>query len=225
MRSATRTARLTSDSIFPIHFVMQIDSASRQWAPAAERNREPILAVLKRVLPARGAVLEIASGTGQHAVHFAAALPDLVWQPTDVDAAARESIAAWVADAALPNLRAPLALDVCVEPWPLAAADAIVCVNMIHIAPWAAVCALFVGAARALPDGGVLYLYGPYRRGGAHTAESNAQFDAQLRRRNPAWGVRDLEAVVELGGASGLALDEVVEMPANNLSVVFRKRA
>lgn len=113
----------------------------------------------------------------------------------------------------------------CVEPWPLAAADAIVCVNMIHIAPWAAVCALFVGAARALPDGGVLYLYGPYRRGGAHTAESNAQFDAQLRRRNPAWGVRDLEAVVELGGASGLALDEVVEMPANNLSVVFRKRA
>ncbi|KGX72125.1 methyltransferase small domain protein [Burkholderia pseudomallei TSV28] len=204
---------------------MQIDSASRQWAPAAERNREPILAVLKRVLPARGAVLEIASGTGQHAVHFAAALPDLVWQPTDVDAAARESIAAWVADAALPNLRAPLALDVCVEPWPLAAADAIVCVNMIHIAPWAAVCALFVGAARALPDGGVLYLYGPYRRGGAHTAESNAQFDAQLRRRNPAWGVRDLEAVVELGGASGLALDEVVEMPANNLSVVFRKRA
>ncbi|KGU60120.1 methyltransferase small domain protein [Burkholderia pseudomallei MSHR983] len=204
---------------------MPIDSASRQWAPAAEGNREPILAVLKRVLPARGAVLEIASGTGQHAVHFAAALPDLVWQPTDVDAAARESIAAWVADAALPNLRAPLALDVCVEPWPLAAADAIVCVNMIHIAPWAAVCALFVGAARALPDGGVLYLYGPYRRGGAHTAESNAQFDAQLRRRNPAWGVRDLEAVVELGGASGLALDEVVEMPANNLSVVFRKRA
>ncbi|WP_270956764.1 DUF938 domain-containing protein [Burkholderia pseudomallei] len=225
MRSATRTARLTSDSIFPIHFVMPIDSASRQWAPAAERNREPILAVLKRVLPARGAVLEIASGTGQHAVHFAAALPDLVWQPTDVDAAARESIAAWAADAALPNLRAPLALDVCVEPWPLAAADAIVCVNMIHIAPWAVVCALFVGAARALPDGGVLYLYGPYRRGGAHTTESNAQFDAQLRRRNPAWGVRDLEAVVELGGASGLALDEVVEMPANNLSVVFRKRA
>ncbi|AOJ47687.1 DUF938 domain-containing protein [Burkholderia thailandensis] len=224
MRRATRTARFTSDSIFPVHFVMQIDSASRQRAPAAERNREPILAVLKRVLPARGTVLEIASGTGQHAVHFAAALPDLIWQPTDADAAARASSAAWAADAALPNLRAPLALDVCVEPWPLAAADAIVCVNMIHIAPWAAARALFGGAARALPDGGVLYLYGPYRRSGAHTAESNAQFDAQLRSRNPAWGVRDLEAVVELGGASGLVLDEVVEMPANNLSVVFRKR-
>ncbi|WP_082728057.1 DUF938 domain-containing protein [Burkholderia mayonis] len=204
---------------------MQIDLSSRQWAPATERNREPILDVLKRVLPARGIVLEIASGTGQHAVHFAAALPDLVWQPTDTEAAARASIAAWAADAALPNLRAPLALDVCVEPWPLAAADAIVCINMIHIAPWAAACALFDGAARVLPDGGVLYLYGPYRRGGAHTAESNAQFDAQLRSRDPAWGVRDLEAVAELGRAAGLALDEIVEMPANNLSVVFRKRA
>ncbi|AGK49659.1 hypothetical protein BTI_4260 [Burkholderia thailandensis MSMB121] len=204
---------------------MPIDSTSRQWAAAAERNREPILAVLKRVLPARGAVLEIASGTGQHAVHFAAALPDLVWQPTDVELAARASVAAWAADAALPNLRAPLALDVCAKPWPLAAADALVCINMIHIAPWAAACALFEGAARVLPEGGVLYLYGPYRRGGAHTAESNAQFDAQLRSRNPAWGVRDLEAVVELGSASGLVLDEIVEMPANNLSVVFRKRA
>ncbi|WP_082716365.1 MULTISPECIES: DUF938 domain-containing protein [Burkholderia] len=204
---------------------MQIDSSSRQWAPATERNREPILDVLKRVLPVRGTVLEIASGTGQHAIHFAAALPDLVWQPTDTEAAARASIAAWAADAALPNLRAPLALDVCVEPWPLAAADAIVCINMIHIAPWAAACALFDGAARVLPDGGVLYLYGPYRRGGAHTAESNAQFDAQLRSRDPAWGVRDLETVAELGRAADLALDEIVEMPANNLSVVFRKRA
>ncbi|MDN7672624.1 DUF938 domain-containing protein [Burkholderia oklahomensis] len=206
---------------------MPIDSSSRQWAPATERNREPILDVLKRVLPARGTVLEIASGTGQHAIHFAAALPDLVWQPTDAEAAARASIAAWAADAALPNLRAPLALDVCVEPWPLADADAdaIVCINMIHIAPWAAACALFDGAARVLPDGGVPYLYGPYRRGGAHTAESNAQFDAQLRGRDPAWGVRDLEAVVELGRAAGLALDEIVEMPANNLSVAFRKRA
>ncbi|AOJ84331.1 SAM-dependent methyltransferase [Burkholderia savannae] len=203
---------------------MPIDSASRQWAPATERNREPILDVLKRVLPARGTVLEIASGTGQHAVHFAVALPDLVWQPTDTEAAARASIDAWAADAALPNLRAPLALDVCAEPWPLAAADAIVCINMIHIAPWAAACALFDGAARLLPEGGVLYLYGPYRRGGAHTAESNARFDAQLRGRHPAWGVRDLEAVVELGRAAGLALDEIVEMPANNLSVVFRKR-
>ncbi|KVD78936.1 SAM-dependent methyltransferase [Burkholderia sp. ABCPW 14] len=220
-----RADRFTFDAPIPTRFVMQIDSSSRQWAPATERNREPILDVLKRVLPARGIVLEIASGTGQHAVRFAAALPDLVWQPTDTEAAARASIAAWAADAALPNLRAPLALDVCVEPWPLAAADAIVCINMIHIAPWAAACALFDGAARVLPDGGVLYLYGPYRRGGAHTAESNAQFDAQLRSRDPAWGVRDLEAVAELGRAAGLTLDEIAEMPANNLSVVFRKRA
>lgn len=220
-----RAEGFTFDAPIPTRFVMQIDSSSRQWAPATERNREPILDVLKRVLPVRGTVLEIASGTGQHAIHFAAALPDLVWQPTDTEAAARASIAAWAADAALPNLRAPLALDVCVEPWPLAAADAIVCINMIHIAPWAAACALFDGAARVLPDGGVLYLYGPYRRGGAHTAESNAQFDAQLRSRDPAWGVRDLETVAELGRAADLALDEIVEMPANNLSVVFRKRA
>ncbi|QPS40966.1 DUF938 domain-containing protein [Burkholderia oklahomensis] len=220
-----RGDRFTFDAPIPTRFVMPIDSSSRRWAPATERNREPILDVLKRVLPTRGTVLEIASGTGQHAIHFAAALPDLVWQPTDAEAAARASIAAWAADAAPPNLRAPLALDVCVKPWPLAAADAIVCINMIHIAPWEAACALFDGAARVLPDGGVLYLYGPYRRGGAHTAESNAQFDAQLRSRDPAWGVRDLETVVELGRAAGLALDEVVEMPANNLSVVFRKRA
>lgn len=202
---------------------MPADLSQRQWAPAAERNREPILDVLRDVLPACGTVLEIASGTGQHAAYFAAALRQLDWQPSDAEPAACASIAAWVAQAALPNLRAPLALDVGAWPWPLEAADAIVCINMIHISPWASTLALFDGAARVLGDAGVLYLYGPYRRDGAHTAPSNAQFDAQLRNRNPAWGVRDLEAVVAAGRAAGFDLEAVVPMPANNLSVVFRK--
>lgn len=202
---------------------MPADLSPRQWAPAAERNREPILDVLRDVLPACGTVLEIASGTGQHAAYFAAALRQLDWQPSDAEPAACASIAAWVAQAALPNLRAPLALDVGAWPWPLEAADAIVCINMIHISPWASTLALFDGAARVLGDAGVLHLYGPYRRDGAHTAPSNAQFDAQLRNRNPAWGVRDLEAVVAAGRAAGFDLEAVVPMPANNLSVVFRK--
>ncbi|MBN3727750.1 DUF938 domain-containing protein [Burkholderia sp. Ac-20379] len=196
----------------------------RLHAPAAERNREPILAVLREVLPAQGTVLEIASGSGQHAVHFAAALPHLEWQPTDPDPAALASIAAWAADAALPNLRAPRQLDVRADRWPLDAADAVVCINMIHIAPWEAACALIAGAARVLDGGGVLLLYGPYRRNGEHTAPSNAAFDAQLRRRDPSWGVRDLEAVTELAQAAGFEPERVVEMPANNLCVAFRRR-
>ncbi|WP_323119838.1 DUF938 domain-containing protein [Burkholderia alba] len=204
---------------------MPTDASPRQWAPAAERNREPILEVLRAVLPEQGTVLEIASGTGQHAVHFAAALPHLDWQPTDADPAARASIAAWADEAALPNLRVPLALDVRAPRWPLDAVEAIVCINMIHIAPWQAAEALFAGAARLLGDAGVLVLYGPYRRGGEHTSPSNAQFDAQLRGRDPAWGVRDLEAVVELGRAAGLSIEKIAQMPANNLSVVFRKVA
>ncbi|WDD92765.1 class I SAM-dependent methyltransferase [Burkholderia sp. FERM BP-3421] len=198
--------------------------AARQWSPAAERNREPILAVLREILPAHGTVLEIASGTGQHAVHFAAALPTLAWQPSDADPAARASVAAWAAQAALSNLRAPLALDVCETSWPLASADALVCCNMIHIAPWRAAEGLFAGAARVLPGAGApLVLYGPFRRAGAHTAPSNAAFDAQLRERDPAWGVRDLEAVVALGDAAGFAFDAAIPMPANNFCVVFRR--
>lgn len=191
-------------------------------APAAERNKEPILEVLKRVLPASGRVLEIASGTGQHAVHFAQALPGLLWQPSDPEGASRASIAAWAAIADLPNLLPVIELDVCRTPWPVVAAEAIVCINMIHISPPAATQALLEGAARILPAGGVLYLYGPYKRGGAHTAPSNAAFDMQLRSQNPQWGVRELEQVVALAAAEGLAFDEAVEMPANNLSVVFR---
>jgi SAM-dependent methyltransferase len=194
----------------------------KQHAPAAERNRDPILAVLRRVLPARpGAlVLEVASGSGQHALHFAAALPHLRWQPSDQDPVARDSVAAWRAEAGLDNLLPPLFLDVR-GPWPVAAADAIFCANMIHISPWACTLALLSGAAAVLPPGSPLVLYGPYRRGGAHTAPSNAAFDASLRARDPAWGVRDLEEVV--AQARGFALDEVVEMPANNLTVVLRR--
>ena len=204
--------------------------ALRQHSPSAERNREPILAVLREVLPATGRVLEIASGTGQHAICFAGALPGLDWQPSDIDADARASIAAWVAHAGLANVRAPLALDVHQPEWgaqtldKLDQFDAVVCINMIHISPWSATEALFAGASRRLVDGGVLYLYGPYKRGGAQTSPSNDAFDQQLRSRDPAWGVRDMEAVVALGASVGLVCDEPIAMPANNFSLVFRKR-
>ncbi|CAB3673433.1 DUF938 domain-containing protein [Paraburkholderia rhynchosiae] len=196
----------------------------RQHSPSAERNREPILAVLRAVLPATGRVLEIASGTGQHAMCFAGAMPGLDWQPSDADADARESIAAWIAHDAPPNVRAPLALDVHRADWGVGTLDAVVCINMIHIAPWSAAQALFAGAGRHLRDGGVLYLYGPYKRGGAHTASSNEAFDRQLRSRDPAWGVRDMETVIALGASAGFSCDEPVAMPANNFSLILRKR-
>jgi SAM-dependent methyltransferase len=199
------------------------DVTVRRRAPAAERNRDAILAVLTRVLPESGVVLEIASGTGQHAVHCAAALPRVVWQPSDPDAASRDSIAAWRAYAGLANVNPPLALNVMNEDWGIDAADALVCVNMIHISPWQATEALIRGASQRLRAGGVLYLYGPYRRNGAHTALSNEAFDAQLRATDPRWGVRDLEAVRALAEAGGFTLSEIVEMPANNLSVIFVK--
>jgi SAM-dependent methyltransferase len=196
-----------------------------RFSAAAERNKEPILAVLQRVVPRTGLVLEIASGTGQHIVHFAAALPELTWQPSDADAAARASIASYLAaSGGLANVLAPIELDVCRLPWPLARADALLCINMIHIAPWAAAEALFTGAGAVLSEGAVLLLYGPYRRFGRHTAPSNEAFDAQLRARDPAWGVRDLEAVLQLAAANGFELTELVEMPANNFSVVLHKR-
>jgi SAM-dependent methyltransferase len=198
-------------------------SMERLSAPAAERNKNAILAVLERVLPARGVVLEIASGTGQHVSHFAAALPGLIWQPTDVEPHAIASIAAWREEHGLPNVRAPLDLDVLKEAWPVVQADAVVCINMIHIAPWSAAQALMRGAGRLLPEGGTLFLYGPYRRHGAHTAPSNEAFDMSLRARNPQWGVRDMEAVEQLAAGERLTLREIVPMPANNFSVVFLK--
>src|SRR4051812_47992360 len=191
-------------------------------AAAAERNKGPILTVLKGVLPASGLVLEIASGTGQHVVHFAEAMSHLTWQPSDPDPELRASIRAWIAQTGLSNVRVPLDLDVCRLPWPIEAADAVVCINMIHIAPWPATPALMAGAARLLPATGLLVLYGPYRREGQHTAPSNAAFDRSLRSSNPDWGVRDLDAVTEAAASHGLELQDVVPMPANNFCVVFR---
>jgi cyclopropane fatty-acyl-phospholipid synthase-like methyltransferase len=192
-------------------------------APAVARNRDPILAVLREVLAAPGTVLEIASGSGEHAVHFASALSHLVWQPTDPDAEARRSIAAHAARAQLPNLLPPLALDAAAAAWPVTQADAIVSINMIHIAPWSAAEGLMAGAARLLPPDSPLYLYGPFREHGRHTAPSNAAFDESLKARDPAWGVRDLDEVVALASRHGLALSRTVAMPANNLSVIFRR--
>ena len=196
---------------------------ARRSAPAALRNRDPILAVLRRVLPARGLVLEVASGTGEHAAHFAAALPGLVFQPTDPDPAARASIDAWAAAARLPNLRPALALDAMAPDWPIARADAVLCINMIHIAPWEATPGLLAGAARLLPSGGPLVLYGPFRRGGSHAGPSDAAFDAALRAQDPRWGLRDLERVAEEAAGRGFGPPEVVAMPANNLTLVFRR--
>ena len=195
----------------------------KRHAPATARNRQPILDVLRPRLPAEGLVLEIASGSGEHAVHFAAALPHLVFQPSDPDADALASIDDWAATSGLANVRPAVALDAEAPTWPVEQAASVLCCNMIHIAPWSAAAGLITGAARVLSPGGLLYLYGPYRRGGRHTAPSNEAFDRDLKQRNPAWGVRDLEAVTELAAARGLAAPEIVEMPANNLSLVFRR--
>jgi SAM-dependent methyltransferase len=195
-----------------------------RWvAPAAERNKGPILEVLQRVLPPRGLVLEIGSGTGQHVVHFAKALSQLSWQPSDPDAENRQSIALWSRFEELGNVRAPLALDVRERPWPIDAADAIVCINVVHVSPWAATLALFDGVREVAPPEGVLFLYGPYRRGGRHTAPSNEKFDADLRAHNPEWGLRGIDELAEIADRVGFALAEIVDMPANNFSLVFRK--
>jgi SAM-dependent methyltransferase len=193
-------------------------------APSAERNKGPILEVLRRVLPARGLALEIASGTGQHVVHFARALPELRWQPSEIDPLLRRSIAAWIAAERLANVAPPIGLDAERLPWPVAAADAVLAINLVHIAPWSTAQALVEGARRVLRPGGVLFLYGPYRRFGAHTAPSNERFDAELRAQDPRWGVRDMEAVAALAAGAGFALEEAIAMPANNFSLVFRAR-
>lgn len=189
--------------------------------PATARNREPLLKVLREVLPASGTLLEVASGSGQHAAHFAAAFVQLRWQPTDVDASVFESIAAWTGS--LPNVAAPVRLDVTSDEWPLEACDAVFCANMIHIAPWEACLGLLDGVATRLRPGAPLCLYGPFMRAGAHTAPSNASFDESLRARNPTWGVRDLDVVANEAKLRNLVLDRVFEMPANNLTVVFRR--
>ena len=189
---------------------------------AADRNKGPILEVLERVLPKRGLVLEIASGAGRHVAYFAPELAGPVWQPSEPDAELRRVISAGVAG--LPDVREPLDLDVLQQPWPITRADAIVNINMIHVAPWAATEALMRGAAQVLGNGGVLYMYGPYRRYGGHTAPSNAAFDDRLRMHNGQWGLRDMEDVERLAGEAGLLLESRTPMPANNFSLVFRRR-
>ena len=195
---------------------------ARLFAPAAERNRDPILQVLRPLLDGRRSVLEVASGTGEHILHFAAALPGVRFQPSDPDAAARASIDAWASGTA--NLRPALALDAAAPDWPPVAADVVLCINMVHIAPWAATTGLMQGAARVLPPAGLLVLYGPFRQGMRHTAPSNAAFDRDLRERDPAWGVRDLEAVSAAAAVAGFAEPKVHAMPANNVCVVFERR-
>lgn len=197
---------------------------ARRQAPATVRNRDPILAVLRDVLPLSGRVLEIASGTGEHAVHFAAALPDLLWRPSDPDPQARASIAAWRADAGLANLLEPLAIDAASGDWPQVEAEAVVCINMIHISPWAATEGLMAGSAKLLDSGRPLVLYGPYRRGDRALEPGNAAFDEDLKRRNPEWALRSVESVRACALDHDLAFDQLVEMPANNLVLVFRKR-
>ncbi len=196
----------------------------RLVSPSAQRNKGPILGVLERVLPRSGLVLEIASGTGQHVVHFARALAGLTWQPTDPDPDCRRSISAWLAAESLPNVHRPLDLDARRLPWPVSACDALVCINLVHIAPWTAVTALFSGAKLVLREAGPLYLYGPYRAQGRPTAPSNLAFDRALRAHNPEWGVRDVEQVARVADEQGFDLVETTAMPANNLSILFRRR-
>lgn len=196
----------------------------RRSAPHVARNAGPIADVLSAVLPARGLVLEVASGTGEHVLHFARAFPQMLWQPSDPEAAALRSIEAWRAEAGLFNLLPPVALDARAADWPVQRADAVLCINMVHISPWAATIGLMRGAGRLLETGAPLYLYGAYRQAGVATAPSNLAFDESLRARDPDWGLRDLEDVVAEAEKNGFRLDGVTPMPANNLSVVFRKR-
>lgn len=195
----------------------------RLYYPATQRNRDAILDVLRGVLPPSGIVLEIASGSGEHVAHFAQALPHLTFQPSDPDAEALRSIAAWTTEQRLDNIRPPVMLDASSEQWPVTTVDAILCINMIHISPWAATLGLMRGAARILPADAPLYLYGPYVQGDVVTAPSNEAFDASLKTRNPEWGLRHLDDVAAAARDAGFSAPMVTPMPANNLSVVFRK--
>ena len=195
----------------------------RRHAPATLRNRGPILEVLQRVLPRTGVLLEVASGSGEHVVHFAGALPDWIFQPSDVDPGALASITAWIRETGISNVRPPLLLDVTDATWPVESVQAIFSANLVHIAPPEAARGLMAGASRHLGAGGILVIYGPFRIGGAHTAPSNEAFDADLRARDPRWGVRDLEWLEELSAGNGLVLEERVAMPANNQTLIFRR--
>ncbi|HEX7856604.1 MAG TPA: DUF938 domain-containing protein [Sphingobium sp.] len=199
-------------------------TGARRHAPATERNREPIAAVLRQELPETGLVLEVASGTGEHAVYFAERFPALTWQPSDADQMARASITAWAVQAKLNNVRPPLDLDAEAAQWPITHADAILCINMVHISPWEATLGLLANGARILAPGAPLILYGPYFRDAVDTAPSNLAFDIDLRDRNPEWGLRHLEVVDHEAMAQGLEPYRLVDMPANNIMRVYRRR-
>jgi Protein of unknown function (DUF938) len=200
----------------------------RRYAPATDRNREPILAILRQVLPPTGTILEISSGTGEHGVFMAPQLAPRHWLPSDPNPDARLSIAAWQQSAPCDNIYPPIDLDASSDQWLVESKEpitAIVNINMIHIAPKDAYLGLFAGAQRLLPIDGILYLYGPFKQGGIHTAPSNADFDQSLRSQNPAWGIRDLEEITAVAHSHNLELQQVYQMPANNLSVVFKVAA
>ena len=198
-------------------------SDAKRHAPATLRNRDAIAAVLAEWLPATGTVLEVASGSGEHIVHFAATFPALDWQPSDPDPAGLVSIAAWCGEAGLAKIAPPLALDASAGEWPIEYADAILCINMVHISPWAATLGLLAGAAQLLPSGAPLILYGPYVEPDVPTADSNIAFDASLRGRDPAWGLRNINDVKAAAAAAGLTFAERRAMPANNLMLLFRR--
>lgn len=202
-------------------FVKDAIGQVRKYAPATLRNRDVIVDVLRSILPDSGMVLEIASGSGEHVACFAAAFPNLLLQPSDPDPEARASISAWCADRE--NVLAPVALDAAVDGWPVEEVAAILCINMVHISPWDATIGLMQGASRRLVSGAPLYLYGPYHRADVKTAESNEAFDRSLRSRNPEWGLRSVDDMIALGSQNGFGFERLVEMPANNLSLIFRK--
>jgi SAM-dependent methyltransferase len=195
----------------------------RRHAPATDRNREPIAAVLAEELPEAGRILEVASGTGQHCAFFAQRFPRLVWQPTDPDLESLVSIADWCADIA--NVLPPVGLDASADDWPVGRVDAMLCINMVHISPWAATLGLMAGAGQLLDPGAPLILYGPYRQHGVPTAASNEEFDLSLRARNPDWGLRHVEDVARVAAEQRLTLKRIEPMPANNLLLVFRRDA
>jgi hypothetical protein len=196
---------------------------ARRFSGPSQRNRDPILAVLRGIVPDGAKVIEVASGSGMHAVWFTARLSNVTWQPTDLDEHNMASIVAWREFDEVPGVLDPVVLDVTVQPWATGSSNVVYCANMIHIAPWSACLGLLDGAAEALDVGGALVLYGPYKRDGEHTAEGNARFDLSLRSRDASWGVRDLEVVQAHALARGLELERVVQMPVNNLILVFRR--
>lgn len=210
-----------SDS--PAPFVFDKTGEAKRVAPATARNRDAISAVLKDILPESGAVLEVASGTGEHIVHFAGAFPHIIWHPSDYDDVGLASIAAWIAESGLSNIEHPIRIDASAANWPIDDVNAILCINMIHIAPWSACEGLFAGAGRLLRAGSPLFLYGPFREADVPLTESNQAFDASLKARDSAWGLRYVEDIVPLAARHGLYLVQRLAMPANNLSLVFRK--